>query len=319
MENRKAVLELKDVPPPPPHHTSSQSSQPFSLATLPLLPPCLPPPQLAQNSHQQQPPQTQQQQDGSRPKVSICTHCDYCSRDGYGLLGGGGVVGSHNSLAGVVSLYMAQGSSGAPVISSNSINMSGPCSVASSVHKLNLNSGSEIPNPLLRCKPAAIATSQPVPSDSYLPCCSRLHTCPAVSLPCSQSNLFPSSGPLVSSLPSVSSLSGPLHGACLASSTCYNCGGVCSLSDRRSQTSTLSDHTTTTTVTTTTTSAHFCSNPLHLNVERTVLVKGAHYCKECLLKVGRVLFNHCGFLYIRFFLPQSCTYNCMVALNNVFS
>ncbi|TMS23295.1 Meiosis regulator and mRNA stability factor 1 [Larimichthys crocea] len=54
MDNRKAVLELKDVPPPPPHHTSSsQSSQPFSsLAPLPLPPPCLPPPQLTQDSHQ---------------------------------------------------------------------------------------------------------------------------------------------------------------------------------------------------------------------------------------------------------------------------
>ncbi|XP_029006234.1 meiosis regulator and mRNA stability factor 1 isoform X5 [Betta splendens] len=284
MESRKAVLELRDVPPPPPHHTTSQSSQPFSLATLPLLPPCLPP-QLTQDTHQQQLPQ---QQEGSRPKVSICTHCDYCSRDGYGLLGGGDVVGRRNSVAGVVSLYVAQGSPGAPVVSSNSINKSGPCSVATSHnhHKLNLNSGNEATNPLLRCQPhlpAAIATCQPVSSHSYLPCCLGLHTCPAISLPCSQANLFASSVPLASS-PPVSSLSGNLHGTCLASSGCYSYG-VCSPSAiRRSQRGTLGDHTTTTTVTTTTTSAHFCSNPLHLNVERTVLVKGAHYCKECLLK-----------------------------------
>ncbi|XP_073329442.1 meiosis regulator and mRNA stability factor 1 isoform X4 [Pagrus major] len=69
MDNRKAVLELKDVPPPPPHHTpSSQSSQPFSLPPVPLPPPCLPPPpQLTQDSHQQQPP-PQQQQEGASPK-----------------------------------------------------------------------------------------------------------------------------------------------------------------------------------------------------------------------------------------------------------
>ncbi|KAJ8001836.1 hypothetical protein DPEC_G00173550 [Dallia pectoralis] len=42
MENRKTILELKDVPPPPPH---TASSQPFPHAPLPLLlPPCLPAP-----------------------------------------------------------------------------------------------------------------------------------------------------------------------------------------------------------------------------------------------------------------------------------
>uniref|UniRef100_A0AAQ5ZGT6 Meiosis regulator and mRNA stability factor 1 n=1 Tax=Amphiprion ocellaris TaxID=80972 RepID=A0AAQ5ZGT6_AMPOC len=102
MDNRKPVLELKDVPPPPPHHTSSsQLSQPLSLAPLPLPPPpcLLLPPQLTQDSHQQQ------------PKVSICTRCDHCSTDGYGLLDG------RSSVAGVVSLYMAPGSLGTPISS----------------------------------------------------------------------------------------------------------------------------------------------------------------------------------------------------------
>lgn len=70
MDNRKAVLDLKDVPPPPLHHTSSsQLSQPFSLSSLPLPPPCLPPlpPQLAQDSFQQPPP-PHQQQEGASPK-----------------------------------------------------------------------------------------------------------------------------------------------------------------------------------------------------------------------------------------------------------
>uniref|UniRef100_A0A8C4HHQ0 Meiosis regulator and mRNA stability factor 1 n=1 Tax=Dicentrarchus labrax TaxID=13489 RepID=A0A8C4HHQ0_DICLA len=215
MDNRKAVLELKDVPPPPHHTSSSQSSQPFSLAPLPLPPPCLPPPQLTQDSHQQP---LQQQQEGASPKVSLCTQCDYCSTDGYGLLSGGGVVGSCSSIAGVVSLYMAPSSVGL------------------------------VPS---------VATSQPISSHPYLSCCSGLlHTYPSVPLPCSQPSLFPSSAPLASSLPCVSSL----------------------------PRSTLGDHPTTTTITTTTTSAHFCSNPMHLNVERTVCVKGAHYCQECLLK-----------------------------------
>uniref|UniRef100_A0A3B4X625 Meiosis regulator and mRNA stability factor 1 n=1 Tax=Seriola lalandi dorsalis TaxID=1841481 RepID=A0A3B4X625_SERLL len=234
MESRKPVLELKDVPPPPPppHHTSSsQPSQPFSLAPLPLPHP---------RSHQQQPPH--QQLEGATPKVSICTHCDYCSTDGYGLLGGGGVVGSSSSsIAGVVSLYIAPGSVGAP-ISNSSISRSGPCSVTSSVHQYKNNL-----------------------------------TAP---LPCSQPSFFPSSAPLASSLPSVSTLPVSLHGSCLASSGYYTCGMDCSPSARRSQRSTLGDHPTPTTITTTTTSAHFCSNPMHLNVERTVCVKGAHYCQE---------------------------------------
>uniref|UniRef100_A0A665VE23 Meiosis regulator and mRNA stability factor 1 n=1 Tax=Echeneis naucrates TaxID=173247 RepID=A0A665VE23_ECHNA len=221
MESRKPVLELKDVPPPPPppHHTSSsQSSQSFSLAPIPMPLPCLPPPpQLAQGS--------QQQQEGLSPKVSICTHCDYCSTDGYGLLGGGGVVssGSGSSIAGVVSLYSAPGSVGSPI---SSINRSGPCSVASSVHQykndLSCRSEGEAHDPLLSLgyRPqlhSSVATSQPVSSHPYLPCCSGLHhTCSAAPLPCT----------------------------------------------------------------------HFCSNPMHLNVERTLCVTGAHYCQECFLKVA---------------------------------
>ncbi|XP_040001756.1 meiosis regulator and mRNA stability factor 1 isoform X3 [Xiphias gladius] len=293
MESRKAVLELKDVPPPPPHHTSSShSSQPFSLAPLPLPHPCLPPPpQLTQGSHQQQPPK--QQQEGASPEVSISSHCDYCSTDGYELLGGRGVVGSSSRIAGVVSLYIAPGSLGAP-ISNSSISRSGPCSVASNVHQyknnLSCESGGEALDPLLSLGykpqlPSSVATSQPVSSHPYLPCCSGLlHPYPAVPLPCSQPSLFPSSAPLASSLPSASSLPAPLHGSCLASSGYYTCGVDCSPSARRSQRSTLGDHPTPTTITTTTTSAHFCSNPMHLNVERTVCVKGAHYCQECLLK-----------------------------------
>lgn len=298
MDNRKAVLELKDVPPPPLLHTSSsQSSQPFSLAPLPLPPPCLPPPQLTQDPLHQQPPPPQQQQEGASPNVSICMQCDYCKSDSHGLLGGGGVVGSSSSIADVVSVYMAPSSLGGP-ISNNSISGSGSCSVVSSVHQfkhnLSCRSGGEVLDPLLSlaCKPqllSSVATSQPISSNPYLSCCSGLlHTYPSVPLSCSQPSLFTSSAPLAPSLPCVSSLHTPLHGSCPASSGYYTCGVDCCQSARKSQRSTLGDHPSTSTITTTTTSAHFCSNPMHLNVERTVCVKGAHYCQECLLKVGRV-------------------------------
>uniref|UniRef100_A0AAX7TW96 Meiosis regulator and mRNA stability factor 1 n=1 Tax=Astatotilapia calliptera TaxID=8154 RepID=A0AAX7TW96_ASTCA len=253
MDNRKAVLDLKDVPPPPLHHTSSsQLSQPFSLSSLPLPPPCLPPPppQLAQDSFQQPPP-PHQQQEGASPKVSICEHCDHNNTDGFGLLGGRGVVGSGSNAAGVVSLYMAPGSLGAPISTSRS----GPCSVASSVHqykhKFSCGTGGEAFDPLfsLSCKPqlsSSVATSQPISSHPYLPCCSGLlHTYPAVPLSFSQAT-------------------------------------------RRSQGSILGGHPSTSTITTTATSAHFFSNPMHLNVERTVCVKGAHYCQECLFKSDKV-------------------------------
>ncbi|TNN57990.1 Meiosis arrest female protein 1 [Liparis tanakae] len=129
---------------------------------------------------------------------------------------------------------------------------------------------------------SSIATSQPISSQPYLSCCSGLlHTYPAVPLPCGQPGLFPASAFLASPLPCGSPLPAPLHGACLSSSGYYTCGVNCCPSARRSQRTTFGDHPT---VTTTTTSAHFCSNPMHLNVERTVCVKGAHYCQECLLK-----------------------------------
>uniref|UniRef100_A0A3P8VU90 Meiosis regulator and mRNA stability factor 1 n=1 Tax=Cynoglossus semilaevis TaxID=244447 RepID=A0A3P8VU90_CYNSE len=227
MESRKTVLELKDVPPPP-HHTSSQSSH--------------------------------------SPKVSICTHCDYCSTDGQRVLDGGGFVGSSINNDGLVSLLMAPRSLRAP-ISNSSFSSSGSGLVTSSIHqyknKLSCGSVRSAPDHLLSLDyppqlRSAVATSQPVSSHPNLPCCSGLlHTCSSLPPPCSQPSIFPSLAPLASSLPSAFSAPPP---------------------------STLGDHPTSTTITTTTTSAHFCSNPMHLNVERTVFLKGAHYCQECFLK-----------------------------------
>lgn len=296
MENRKAVLELKDVPPPPPHHTStSHPSHSFPLAPLTLLPPCLPPTQL--DSREQQPlslPAQQEQQEGGSPKVSSCTHCDCCRTDGYGILGGGSVVGSSNSSAAAVSVCKA------PNSQYNSISRSGSCSVSSSVYqnKHNISNQGEVLGPSLglACKPqllSSVATSQPISSHPHLSCCSGLlHTYPSVPQSRSQPSLCTSTAPLAPPVPCVSSLSVPLHGSCLASSGCYSCGMTCCSAARTSQRRPRGDHlTATTTVSTTTTSAHFCSNPLHFNVERTVCLKGAYYCRECTLKVGEALYS----------------------------
>lgn len=292
MDNRKVVLELKDVPPPPPPpqlSPRSQLSQSFSLASLSLPPPCLlPPPQLAKESHQNQ-PLPKQQQGGLSPKVSICTHCDFCSTDGYGLLGGRGVVGSIS--AGTSTFPTASSCQGAPIKSSNNSRFES-CSVASSVHQYNHNlsgNSTKETKPLLSHGfkpqlPSSVATSQPLSLHPYFPCCSGLrHNSSAVPLACSQPGTSPSSASLASS---VSSLSTPLLGPCLASSGFNTCGVNCNPSLRASQGSAPGDLPTTTTVTSTT-SAHRCSNSLHLNVGRTVCGTRARFCQECLMiKVG---------------------------------
>ncbi|XP_037546206.1 meiosis regulator and mRNA stability factor 1 [Nematolebias whitei] len=290
MDNRKAVLELKDVPPPPPPpqlSPRSQLSQSFSLASLSLPPPCLlPPPQLAKEFHQNQPLPKQQQGELS-PKVSICTHCDFCSTDGYGLLGGRGFVGS--SIAGTSTFPTASSCQGAPIKSSNNSRFES-CSVASSVHQYNhnLSSGNStketkslLSHGFKPQLPSSVATSQPLSLHPYFPCCSGLrHNCSAVPLACSQPGTSPSSAPLASS---VSSLSTPLLGPCLASSGFNTCGVNCNPSLRASQGSAPGDLPTPTTVITSTTSAHRRSNSLHLNVERTVCGTRARFCQECLM------------------------------------
>lgn len=290
MDNRKPMLELKDVPPPP-HHTSS--FQPFPLPPLPIPPPCLPPPQPLQDSHQQQ---SFQQQHGGSPKVSSCTLCEHCSTGGYGVLSGVGVGSNGNNSGGVVSLYMPPTSLEASISSSGA--RPGASSIASALHPYQHypSHGSEgdaldslhTPGGYNLQLPSFVATSQPMSSHSHLPCCSGLlHSYPSVPLLCSQSSLLPSSAPLAASLPSLPT---PLRGSCLASSGYYHCGVDYSPTARGSQRATAHcDHPTTTTT------AHFCSNPMHLNVERTVCLKGAPYCRDCLSKVGKILFTHCGF------------------------
>ncbi|XP_054634447.1 meiosis regulator and mRNA stability factor 1 isoform X2 [Dunckerocampus dactyliophorus] len=316
MDSRNTVLELKDVPPPPLHHMlSSQQSQLFSLVPLPLPPPCLLPPHLTHDPHQQQLP-LQQQPEGAAPKVSACAHCDYCITEGYRLSDGEVVAG--RSIAGVVSRCAAPDLLATPIYSSSSISRSGPCSVAPTVdqykHSWSCGPGyvydSQLSCGYKRQSPSFVATSQPVSAQSQPTCCSGIrHTYPAAALPCNQPRLFPSSAPLAPSLPPVSTVPAPLHGSCLASSGCYICGVDCSPMVRRSQRSAaLYDHpttSTTTAITTTTTSAHLCSNPMHLNVEHTVCVKGVHYCHECLLKPTNGLVSESEKVWPNIPVPQT--------------
>ncbi|XP_016521971.1 meiosis arrest female protein 1 isoform X3 [Poecilia formosa] len=277
MDNRKAVLDLKDVPPPPPPPlphcpSTSQLSQPFPLAPLPLPPACLPPTlQLTPDSHQRHPP-SKPQQEGASPKVSICTHCDYCSTDGYGLLGGTGFVGGSNPQA-------------APISSSCRLEQRSLAPSTYRCNNLSHGGGSEASDPLLTldCKPqlpSSMATSQPPSFHPYFPCCSGLLPPRlALPLPHSQPSTLPSASPLSSSPPA------PVQGSCLVSSGFYTCGVDCSTSTRtRALRTTLGELSGSTTITTSTTSAHFCSNPMLRNVKHTVCRNGGHFCQECLLK-----------------------------------
>lgn len=285
MENRKAVLDLKDVPPPPPHHFStSPPSHPFSLTPMPLLPPCLPGAQITQESHHQQItslPQPPPKQDGASPKVSTCTQCDRCRTDGNGLSGAGGGIGR----------LPAEVPSSMGVHISSSFSRCGSCSITSSVYcKHNLSSRSEgALDPLLSytCNPqflSTVATSQPMLSRAHRSCCSGpLYTCPSAHFPGSTSSTCASTAPLAPPFPCISSIPAPLHSSCLDSLNYCSCGMDCCPTARQVQRTT---HGESLNSTNTTTTARFCSYPLHLNVECTGCLKGAHFCQECTLKVG---------------------------------
>lgn len=289
MENRKAVLDLKDVPPPPPHHIpSSQPSHPFSLTPMSLLPPCLPPAPIKQESHHQQLaslPAPPPKPGGASPKVSACTQCDRCSTDG--LLGAGGGTGRGSSTGRVpVEVPSSMG-----VHISGSFSRCGSCSITSSVFcKHNLGSRSEgVLDPLLSCtcNPpllSTVATSQPMLSHAHHSCCSGpLHTYPPAPFPGSTPSTCTSTAPLAPRFPCVSSLPAPLRSSCLDSLHFCSCGMDCCPAARRPRRTTHDERLSTTNTTTT---AHFCSYPLCVNVECTGCLKGAHFCQECTLKVG---------------------------------
>uniref|UniRef100_A0A674DBZ9 Meiosis regulator and mRNA stability factor 1 n=1 Tax=Salmo trutta TaxID=8032 RepID=A0A674DBZ9_SALTR len=180
MDNRKPVLELKDLPPPP-HHTAA--SQPFPLAPLPLPPPCLPP--LPQDSLQQLP------QQGGSPKVSACTHCEHCSTDPLGRGGYGVVRGGGSASSGVASQIMPTALNSHPHFPSLGGGGGGDARATllpSGSYKLHI--------------PSVDTTSQPLPfqSHSHLPCscCTGgllrpLHSYPSIPLPCNESKFITTS------------------------------------------------------------------------------------------------------------------------------
>ncbi|MFT7812151.1 meiosis arrest female protein 1 isoform X3 [Arapaima gigas] len=263
MENRNPVLELKDVPPPP-HH---DASKPFPLASLPRPPPCLQP-------HPKESPQKQQPL-GS-PKVSTCTRCEGSlhfqlgadTRQGSRTLGCGSVGcggGTRNSSFSLHVSKLEATSDGLACPGSSTLQPSYP-GLANACLQTHPTGGCELQVP-------SVATAQPLASHQHLPCCTGLlrpmHPFPPFPPPCGQSKLLPTA-------PSVST---PLHGSCLTSSGFYPCGVEYSPGTRGDQRLlTRGDLSTLT---------HLCSNPSHLNVEHTVCLRGAHYCRECLTKSSR--------------------------------
>ncbi|XP_031687808.1 meiosis regulator and mRNA stability factor 1 isoform X4 [Oncorhynchus kisutch] len=279
MDNRKPVLELKDLPPPP-HHTAA--SQPFPLSPLPLPPPCLPP--LPQDSLQQL------QHQGGSPKVSVCTHCEHCSTDplgrgGYGVVSGGGSasISSGVGVSSGVPLYLPPSSQEASFSRLGASQIT-PTTLNSHPHFPSLGGGGGdaratlLPSGSYKLHiPSVDTTSQPLPfqSHSHLPCSCRtggllrpLHSYPSIPLPYNESKF--------------NTTSAPHHRTCNLGTPAgyYPCGGdynPATLGVQRSLAAHSDPHIPT--------SGHICSsNAMHFNLERTVCRTGAHYCRDCLTK-----------------------------------
>ncbi|KAI1896045.1 hypothetical protein AGOR_G00090760 [Albula goreensis] len=270
MDSRKPVLELKDVPPPPP--PPLVASKPFPLAPLPNPPPCL----------QSQPPDPLQQP-GS-PKVSVCTRCE------------GGLQFQHGSEAPLSrALGFGVGGVGVPLHFSKPLDVPNSRLTCPSLHQplfSDLSDGSRPPAQAQAqghgpggcdLRLPSVATSQPLSSHQHLPCCSGLLrpqlsaslqqplSYPPHPLPCSQAKL----------LPTASSVSTPLHSGYLGPSQYYPCRVDYSPGARGDQHFSARGNLSS--------SSHICTNPLHLNVEHTVCLKGTHYCRDCLRKPAREL------------------------------
>lgn len=106
---------------------------------------------------------------------------------------------------------------------------------------------------------ASVATSQPMAAHTHPSCCGHLHTCSSVSVGCLQSKHM--------------SGSASVNRPCVALSGCCHCS-----EDRRVEQHYHSHGDTPS-------SAHLCTNPLYLE-HNTVCQRGAHYCHQCLRKVG---------------------------------
>uniref|UniRef100_W5MKC2 Meiosis regulator and mRNA stability factor 1 n=1 Tax=Lepisosteus oculatus TaxID=7918 RepID=W5MKC2_LEPOC len=134
----------------------------------------------------------------------------------------------------------------------------------------------EAPNGTITCQ-VGPALRPPLPHQ-HLPCCAgllgQLHSLPAASTSFSRARLLPA-GP-----------SAPVHQDCLATAGYYPCGVDFSPGGRGDQRFGPRAHLSS--------AAHLCTNHLHLNVDRTVCLKGTHYCRECLRKPSRALAVEAG-------------------------
>ncbi|XP_033908897.3 meiosis regulator and mRNA stability factor 1-like isoform X1 [Acipenser ruthenus] len=260
MENRKPVLELKDVPPPP-HHTSSKS---FPTAPLPNPPSCF--------QSQQQVPQQMQQQGGANPKVSVCACYEGSLRNQHSGRDAGFVSSSFGGVSGGgVSLHISKPLDPLNASSSDTIT----CQVGSALRpplpslrdvcSQIRGVGCEIQHP-------TVAASQSIGTHPHLPCCAgllrQLHPFPTVHSGFGQTKLITAG----------SSVAAPSHDGFLTSSRYYPCREEFLDGARAEQHFSRRDLAT---------SAHLYTNPLHLNVEHAHCLKGTHYCGECLRKSVR--------------------------------
>ncbi|MGH0129640.1 UNVERIFIED_CONTAM: hypothetical protein FKN15_048345 [Acipenser sinensis] len=261
MENRKPVLELKDVPPPP-HHTSSKS---FPAAPLPNPPSCF--------QSQQQVPQQMQQQGAVNPKVSVCACYEGSLRNQHSGRDAGFVSSSFGGVSGGGGVSLHIGKPLDPLNASSSDTIT--CQVGSilrpplpslrDVCSQIRGVGCEIQHP-------TVAASQSIGTHPHLPCCAgllrQLHPFPTVHSGFGQTNLIMAG----------SSVAAQSHDGFLTSSRYYPCREELLDGARAEQHFSRRDLAT---------SAHLYTNPLHLNVEHAHCLKGTHYCGECLRKSVR--------------------------------
>lgn len=106
---------------------------------------------------------------------------------------------------------------------------------------------------------ASVATSQPMAAHTHPSCCGHLHTCSSVSVGCLQSKHV--------------SGAAPVHGPCVALSGCCRCSEEHRVEQHYHSHGDAPS------------STHLCTNPLYLE-HNTVCQTGAHYCHQCLRKVG---------------------------------
>ncbi|XP_051789959.1 meiosis regulator and mRNA stability factor 1 isoform X3 [Erpetoichthys calabaricus] len=269
MENRKPVLELKDVPPPP-HHAASN---PFPALPIPGSASCF------QSAQQESPRKLHPQPDG--PQVSVCAHCEGSRQ----VQHGGSSAGLFNNIGGGSSSTGGGGGTGCGV----SLHINKPLDTlnSSTTGTITCQVGSTINPPLhsLRDPYPRIhgagcemphhtgASSQSLGTQQHLPCCagllSQLHPFS------SKSSSF---GPSSLHLPLSSGVL-PSHSGHVAHTGCYSCEREFVPGARLEPLYSTHDDLPTTTL--------LCANPLHMNAEHTLFLKGTHYCRDCLRKPAR--------------------------------